>query len=201
MIPFPDKKYNIIYADPPWQFGSKHYQDGNRDFNSLEKQYQTMTIQDIENLKVPSNNDCACFMWTTDAHLKEAIQVMEKWGFTYKTIAFIWIKKYENGSLVYNFAPWTLKSCEICILGIKGVMGKYKKVNNVKQLVEAVRTKHSRKPVEVRKRIDDLFGDVPRIELFARTKVHGWDVWGNDEKLQLQPLEAFNESKGGAVDE
>ena len=180
MIPFPDKKYQIIYADPPWAFGSKSYQDGGRDFDKLSNHYNTMSINDIKSLKVPSADDCACFMWTTDAHLKEAIEVMESWGFKYKTIAFIWVKKYKSGSLVYNFAPYTLKSCEICILGIKGVMGKYKKKNNIKQLVEAVRTVHSKKPDEVRNRIFELFGDIPRIELFARERVNGWDAWGNE---------------------
>ncbi len=176
----PNKKYNIIYADPPWTFGSKAYQDSGREFDKLETHYSTMSITDIMNLEIPSHNNCACFMWTTDAHLKEAIEVIEAWGFKYKTIAFIWVKKYESGSLVYNFAPWTLKSCEICILGMKGTMGKYKKVNNVKQLVEAVRTKHSKKPNEVRNRIEKLFGDLPRIELFARDKADGWDSWGNE---------------------
>ena len=63
---------------------------------------------------------------------------------------------------------------------MKGTMGKYKKVNNIKQLVEAVRTKHSRKPDEVRDRIVRLFGNLPRIELFARDKADGWDSWGNE---------------------
>ena len=177
---FPNKQYNVIYADPPWIFGSKAYQDGDRDFDKLENHYDTMHIDEIKELDVPSASDCTCFMWTTDAHLKEAIEVMEAWGFKYKTIAFIWIKKYKSGSLVYNFAPYTLKSCEICLLGTKGTMGKYKKVNNIKQLVEAVRTTHSKKPDEVRKRIDLLYGDIPKIELFAREKAIGWDSWGNE---------------------
>ena len=180
VMKLPNKKYNIIYADPPWTFGSKAYQDSGREFDKLETHYSTMSITDIMKLEIPSHDDCACFMWTTDAHLKEAIEVIEAWGFKYKTIAFVWVKKYESGSLVYNFAPWTLKSCEICILGMKGTMGKYKKVNNIKQLVEAVRTKHSRKPDEVRDRIVRLFGDLPRIELFARDKADGWDSWGNE---------------------
>jgi N6-adenosine-specific RNA methylase IME4 len=180
MIDFPDKKYNIIYADPPWTFGSKAYQDGGRDFNPLNKQYQTMTTIDIKKLHIPTADDCACFMWSTDAHLKEAIEVMESWGFSYKTIAFVWQKKYESGSLVYNFAPWTLKSYEICLFGTKGQMGKYKKKNNIKQHVGAVRTKHSKKPNEVRDRIVELFGDISRIELFAREKKSGWDSWGNE---------------------
>ena len=184
IMEFPNKKYNIIYADPAWSFGSKAYQDGGRDFDKLENHYDTMSIDEIKKLDVPSAKDSVCFMWTTDAHLKEAIEVMESWGFKYKTIAFVWVKKYESGSLVYNFAPYTLKSCEICILGIKGKMGKYKKVNNVKQLVEAVRTKHSKKPDEVRTRIETLYGNLPRIELFAREKIVGWDYWGNDPSLE-----------------
>ena len=178
----PNKKYNIIYADPPWRFGSKQLQKyNNKRFDSLEsREYETMSHDELLSMNVKSiiENDSTCFMWTTDAHLKEAIEIMESWGFKYKTIAFIWVKKYESGSLVYTLAPWTLKSCEICILGIKGIMGKYKKANNVKQLVEAVRTKHSKKPNEVRKRRVALFGDIPRIELFAREKVEGWDSWG-----------------------
>ncbi len=185
------KKYNIIYADPPWRFDGRQYQSDNRDFYKIEKHYDTMTIEDIANLPIPSADDCACFMWTTNAHLKEAIHIMERWGFIYKTIAFIWVKKYVNGSSVYNFGPWTLQSCEICILGIKGTMQKYKKQNNIKQLVESIRTKHSKKPNIVRQRIFNMFGDLPRIELFARTKIDGWDIFGNDEKLTDQTMEAF----------
>jgi len=179
----PKKKYRIIYADPPWQFGSKAYQDSNRDMLKLEKtQYGTMTIQDIKNLPIQniSKDDCALFLWTTDAHLKEAIEVIESWGFKYKTIAFVWLKKYESGSYVYNFAPWTLKSHEICLFGTKGQMGKYKTANNIKGLVEAVRTKHSKKPSEIRDRINKLFTDASKIELFARQRVDGWDSWGNE---------------------
>ncbi len=180
----PNKKYNIIYADPPWRFGSKQLQKyNNKRFDSLEsREYNTMSHNDLLTMDVKSiiENDSVCFMWTTDAHLREALEIIEAWGFKYKTIAFVWVKKHESGSSMYTLAPWTLKSCEICILGTKGTMGKHKKVNNVKQLVEAVRTKHSKKPIEVRNRIEELFGDLPRIELFAREKADGWDSWGNE---------------------
>ena len=180
---FPDRKFNIIYCDPPWKFGSKAYQDKERNMLILEEtQYQTMTIQELKNLPVQdiSEKDSACFMWVTDSHLKEGIDLMETWGFKYKTIAFNWIKKYASGETCVNFAPWTLKSHEICLLGIKGTMGKYKIANNVRGLVFAERTKHSKKPNEVRKRIVDLFGDIPKIELFAREHTEGWFVWGNE---------------------
>ena len=182
-------KYQIIYADPPWKFGSKSYQDSGRDMLKLEDtQYKTMTVSDLKRLPIQgiTHDDCALFLWTTDAHIKEAIETIEAWGFKYKTIAFVWLKKYESGSYVYNFAPWTMKSHEICLLGTKGVLGKYKKANNIKGLVEAVRTKHSKKPQEVRENIERLFGDLPRIELFARERVEGWDVWGNEVESDIE---------------
>ncbi|MBL4951094.1 DNA methyltransferase [Neobacillus sp. YIM B02564] len=183
MIVFPERKFNIIYADPPWQFSSKAYQDGGRDMLKLEEtQYNTMTIKDIKSLPVKeiADEDCACFMWVTDSHLKEGIEVLESWGFKYKTIAFVWLKKYDSGDTCYNFAPWTLKSHEICLLGIKGRMTKHNVKNNVKGFVEAVRGRHSEKPQEIRRRIEELFGDIPRIELFAREYNKGWYVWGNE---------------------
>ena len=183
MIQFPKKKYQVIYADPPWQFDSKKYQDGNRDFDKLEvNHYSTMTIDELKQLPVSdiTEKDSICFMWVTDSHLKEGIEVLESWGFKYKTIGFNWIKKYPSGKNCVNFAPWTLKSWEICLIGIKGTMGKYKKVNNIRGLLEEVRIKHSKKPNEARIRIAELFGDIPKIELFAREIVDGWDCWGNE---------------------
>lgn len=176
------KKYNVIYADPAWQYGSKHYQDGEREFKKLETIYNTMTIPQIKSLPIKEITDvnCACFMWVTDSHLKEGIEVLEAWGFKYKTIAFVWLKKYASGSTCVNFAPHTLKSTEICLLGIKGSMGKLKKSNNVRQLIEAERKEHSKKPNEARERINELYGDVPKIELFARMRSGGWDAWGNE---------------------
>jgi len=182
------KKYSIIYCDPPWKFGSKQYQDSGRPFQDLEEQYKTMNYKDIEalNVELITNKDCACFMWTTDSHLQEAINLLKTWGFKYKTIAFVWLKKYNTGTNVVNFAPWTLKSTEICLLGIKGKMGKYKKSNKVRQLVESERSTHSKKPNEVRERINQLFGDLPRIELFAREKTEGWDAWGNEIESDIK---------------
>lgn len=187
------KKYNVIMADPPWSYECKHYQDGGREMKHINEQYETMTIGDIKSLPIQeiSEKDCACFLWVTDSHLKFGIEVLESWGFNYKTIAFVWLKKTTKGNNFVNFAPWTLKSTEICLLGIKGKMGKNKSCNNIRQLIEAVRTKHSKKPNEARKRIELLFGDIPRIELFARQKTKGWDVWGNevecDCSLNLKP--------------
>ena len=182
------KKYKVIYADPPWQFGSKAYQDGGRDMLKLEEtQYSTMTIDQIKKLPVKeiADTDCACFLWCVDSFFKEGIELLEAWGFKYKTIAFNWLKTYESGKFCVNFAPWTLKSWEICLLGIKGKMGQYKVSNSVQGLVTAVRTKHSKKPDIVREKIEQLFGTVPKIELFARQESEGWDVWGDEVKCSI----------------
>ncbi len=182
------KKYKIVYADPPWKFGSKAYQDSDRKMLVLEKtQYNTLSVDELKKLNVKdiTEEDCICFMWVTDSHLKEGIEVLESWGFKYKTIGFNWIKKYASGSFCVNFAPWTLKSWEICLIGIKGIMGKHKIVNNIQGLVIEERTIHSKKPEEVRKRIEKLFGNLKRIELFARNKKEGWDVWGNEVESDI----------------
>jgi site-specific DNA-methyltransferase (adenine-specific) len=183
MIPLPNKKYNIIYADPPWSFRSKELQkyDGKR-FTSLEKHYPTQTKNWIKNLAVNkiTKKDCALFLWSTDAHIKEAIETMESWGFKYITIAFIWEKITKNGKTVANLGSWTMKNYEICLFGTKGKMLKYKKVNNVYQKVLAQRTIHSKKPYKIIENIEKLFGDLPRIELFAREKHNDWDCWGNE---------------------
>ena len=183
------KKYNIIYADPPWQFSSKAYQDGDRDMLKLEDtQYNTLNISQIKKLPIKeiTETDCACFLWCVDSFFKEGIEILEEWGFKYKTIAFNWLKTYESGKFCVNFAPWTLKSWEICLLGIKGQMGKYKKANNIQGLITSVRTKHSKKPDIVRDKIVELFGDIPRIELFARQKTEGWDIWGNELENSIE---------------
>ena len=183
IMELPNKKYNVIYADPPWSFSSKELQSYNgKRFTSIEKHYPTQSKDWIKNLKVSeiSEDDCALFMWTTDAHIKEAIETMESWGFKYVTVAFVWEKKTKTGKTVANLGAWTMKNYEICLLGTKGAMLKHKKVNNIYQKVEAERTAHSKKPQQVRDNIKNLFGGLPMIELFARQKTEGWDVWGNE---------------------
>tara|TARA_R100001443_G_scaffold4755_1_gene13337 strand:- start:1 stop:429 length:429 start_codon:yes stop_codon:yes gene_type:complete len=141
-----------------------------------------MTCKEICNLPIENiaDKDCILFLWTTDSHLLEALEVMKSWNFNYKTIGFTWVKKYNTGAYCYNFGAYTLKSTEICLIGLKGKLKNLKKSNNVKGLVFAERTKHSKKPNEIRKRIVDLCGDISRIELFARQRVEGWDCWGNE---------------------
>ena len=182
------KKYQIIYADPPWHFGSGGvFQDGGCPVRKIEDQYVTTPTSQLKKLAVSDicDRDCLLFMWVIDSHIPEALDLMASWGFKYSTVAFYWVKKYATGSNCYNVGRWTMKTVEPVFLGSRGTPMYLKKKSNIKQLVEAVRTKHSKKPDEVKERIVELVGDLPRIELFARQKTEGWDVWGNEVESDI----------------
>ena len=184
---FPDKKYKIIYADPPWSYGDKMKHCG----GGADSHYSTMDIQEISNLPVNTiaDDNCFLFLWGTWALLPESLKVIESWGFEYKTSGFVWLKQYNNGKDVFGMGSYTRGNTEFCLMGVKG---KPKRINNtISQLVKTQIKSHSQKPNTVRDKIIELVGDLPRIELFARTKIHGWDVWGNDEKLENTPLESW----------
>ena len=178
MIPFPDKKYNIIYADPPWKF--KTYSDKGKD-RSPEKHYLCMSEKDISNLPIQSitKDNCILFLWVTYPCLLQGIKTITDWGFTYKTCGFSWMKKNKKSdSLFWGLGYWTRANNEICLLATKG---KPKRVSSsVHQIIYEPIEQHSKKPDCVRNKIVKLCGDVPRIELFARKKTQGWDVWGNE---------------------
>lgn len=186
---FPDKKYKIIYADPPWEYEDKA-KARNR---GAACKYDVMNIDDICNLPVQDITDenCVLLIWGTwvmsvNGRLD---RVIKEWGFTPKTCAFTWVKRNSNGTLFHGMGNWTRSNTEFILLATKG---KPKRINaGIGQVIETPLQKHSQKPNIFRTKILELFGDIPRIELFARTKVHGWDTWGNDEKLEAQPLEIF----------
>lgn len=178
---FPNKKFEIIYADPPWQYNDK--MKGHT--FSLDHEYKTQSNEWLENLPVQtiSEKDACLFLWVTNPFLDLGINLMQKWGFKYKTVAFCWNKITTNGKYAHNSGRWTMGNVELCLLGIKGKPNKWREKKNVKQLVIAKRTKHSKKPHVVRERIIELLGNRTRIELFAREKHDGWEVWG-DESLK-----------------
>lgn len=192
MIPFPDKKYKIIYADPPWEYSSDP--NSKRGIWGLaHQQYETLGIEKIKELPVKdiSDTDCILFLWATFPNIQQALDVIKAWGFEYKTVGFVWEKsdKTNNTPKKYGLGWYTRSNCEIVMIGRKGKFDR--KSASIQQIVRSTINEHSKKPDEVRKRIIELCGDIPRIELFARTKVHGWDVWGNDKKLEAQELETF----------
>ena len=170
--------------DPPWQF--KVYSDKGQG-RSAERHYQTMTMEEIKNLPVCdlADKDCAMFMWTTLPVLKESFSVLERWGFEYKTVAFVWIKKNRKAdSLFWGMGYWTRSNAEVCLLATRG--NPKRLAANVHQVIISRIEEHSRKPEEARSRIEKLMGDVPKIELFARRKAVGWDVWGNEVESDIQ---------------
>ncbi len=181
---FPNKKYPIIYADPAWQF--KNYSDkwhkDREESRWVGNQYSCMTFEDMCKIPVKeiSAEDCVCLMWVTFPKLKEGIALLEAWGFTYKTMAFTWIKKNKKANTnFWGMGFYTRANPEICILGTKGkVLPRLS--HSVHSVIESPIREHSRKPDEVRDKIVELFGDLPRIELFAREKVDGWDAWGDE---------------------
>ena len=165
----PDRKYNIIYADPPWRYKS---------WSLAEKHYSTMSLEDIKKMNIPSADDCALFLWVTCPFLKEGLEVISAWGFHFKTVAFVWVKMNKRSNTPFwGLGNWTRSNAEFCLFGVKGKPKRIKK--NVHQIVMAKIREHSRKPDEVRERIVELMGDVPRLELFARECVEGWDMWGH----------------------
>lgn len=118
-------------------------------------------------------------MWATYPMMKEALKVIEAWGFTYKSIAFQWVKQNRSGKgYFFGLGRWTRGNTEPRLLAVKG---KPKRISaSVGQLVFSPLRRHSQKPDEVRDRIVELMGDLPRIELFAREAAPGWDAWGNE---------------------
>lgn len=172
------KKYGIIYADPPWHYRVYSKKGAGR---SAESHYPTMTIEEIQALPVSelANKDCALFMWITFPLLKESLSVLSAWGFKFKTIAFVWIKQNrKSDSMFWGMGYWTRANAEFCVLATKGKPKRMAK--NVHQVIVSHIEEHSKKPDEARRRIVRLMGDLSRIELFARQKTAGWDVWGNE---------------------
>jgi len=177
--PFQEKKYDIIYADPPWHY--RVWSEATGSGRSASSHYPTMSKQDIQKVPVSSisNKDCVLFLWVIAPCLIEGIELITHWGFEYKTIGFTWIKRNKrSGSLFWGMGYWTRANAELCLLATKG---KPKRINaGVHSVIYSPIEQHSKKPDEARDRIVKLLGDLPRIELFARQKVDGWDCWGNE---------------------
>jgi len=179
------EKFSVIYADPPWTF--KTWSDEGKG-RSAENHYTCMSMQQIRELPVAdlAAENCALFLWATDPLLPQALDLIERWGFNYKTIGFVWAKLNKNAPTTLwdaedfftGMGYWTRANSELCLLATKGKP--QRKSASVRRLVVAPRRQHSRKPDEVAQRIVQLMGDVPRIELFARTTRPGWSVWGDE---------------------
>lgn len=190
----PERKYDIIYADPPWDYGGKMQFDksGKKDTNpnwennifisAANFQYPTLKTKELAKIPIKeiASDDCLLFMWVTNPHLAQGIELGKAWGFEYRTVAFIWDK------MVHNPGQYTMSYCEMCLVFKRGKIPTPRGSRNEKQLNSIPRGRHSEKPNEIRKAIERMFPSQSKIELFARVKPAGWDVWGLDVRPEYQ---------------
>jgi N6-adenosine-specific RNA methylase IME4 len=196
----PQMKYDVIYADPPWDYNGKLQFD--KSSKSAEKidptrnifissatfKYPTLKLEQMTQIPIYeiAKDDCLLFMWTTSPQLVHAIELGNAWGFEYRTVAFIWDK------MVHNPGKYTLSNCELCLVFKRGRIPTPRGARNIQQLIRVPRGKHSEKPIEVLNAIENMFPTQARIELFARKKYKGWDVWGleapDEKNIMVRPL-------------
>ena len=171
-------KYEIIYADPPWDYkGQKqHNGAGGVDTGGALNHYPTMTLNELKLLRVKdiAADDCLLFMWSSSPHLDQAIDLMKAWEFQWATVGFVWDKQKVNPGF------YTMSQCELCLIGKRGKIPRPRGARNIRQFVSEERGRHSAKPVEVRKRIEQMFPEQNKIELFARETTDGWSCFGNE---------------------
>ena len=192
----PKGAYDIIYADPPWDYNGKMQYDKssikteNRGFekkifiSSAVFKYPTLKLHELKTLDVPSiaTHDSLLFLWSTGPQLANAVELGQAWGFEYKTIAFVWDK------LVHNPGRYTLSQTELCLVFKRGRIPTPRGARNIRQLVQIPRGEHSEKPEIVIDGITKMFPEQKKIELFARKNYNGWDNWGleiPDSKMDI----------------
>ncbi len=171
-----NKKYQIIYADPPWPV--KKILRKVRP-NQVEMDYPTMSVEDIKALPVASlaDDNASLFLWTTHKFLPVSFEVMTAWGFKYQR-TITWDK--QNGMCLFGFHHRT----EFLLFGYKGKIQMYPERKAIPTLIVANSPRHSEKPAVIRSMIE-VFG-MTRLELFARQKVAGWDCWGNEVESDVE---------------
>lgn len=208
--PFPPGQFDIIYADPPWDYKGQlqHAGEGSQDTGGAIRHYPTVTLDDLKTLSISSicAPDCLLFMWATNPHLDQAIDLGKAWGFAWATVAFVWDKVRVNPGF------YTMSQCELCLVLKRGKIPSPRGARNVRQLVTSKRGPHSQKPDEVRLRIDRMFPALRKIELFARENDalgladHNWTNWGTEvngtralgESQQLAGRSGAERAEGGA---
>lgn len=192
----PDKKFDIIYADPPWDYNGKlQFDKSSKDVEQIDLsrnifissasfKYPTLKINELMQIPIHkiAKDDCLLFMWATNPHLAQAIELGKAWGFEYKTVAFIWDK------MSHNPGKYTLSNCELCLVFKRGRIPTPRGARNIQQLIRSPRKAHSEKPIEVARAIEKMFPTQERIELFARRRNESWSVWGLDAIMESNKL-------------
>jgi N6-adenosine-specific RNA methylase IME4 len=176
--------YSVIYADPPWDYEGRIQHDGTNTGSAINH-YPTLKIEKIKEMNVPAlcEKNALLFLWTSSPHLDQSLELMKAWGFTYKTIAFVWDKQ----RIIPGY--YTLSQVEICLVGKRGKIPTPRGTRNEKQFLTELRGEHSAKPTEIRERIARMFPTQKKLEMFARQKTPGWDVFGNqvEDSIAIPP--------------
>lgn len=186
----PRGPYRVIYADPPWSYQTWSHRGQGK---GASQHYDVMDAAALRALPVAeiADRDAALFLWVVQPQLPEAIALIDAWGFEFKTVAYVWVKLKGGGHggaqdrLFYagedvrkGLGYHTRSGAEQCWLATRG-KGYRRLSMNEPQVCFSPLREHSRKPDEIADSIVNLTGDVPRLEMFARTRRAGWDVWGN----------------------
>ena len=189
-------EYQIIYADPPWHYNDRRNK-GTRFCGGAMNYYPVLKTPQICGIPVQkwAAPNSVLLMWATWPNLPEALKVIEAWEFAFKTLGFLWVKtNRKNGEPFFGIGYYSKSNSEPCLLATRGTPMK-PITNGISQILEAPgsllvspREEHSKKPDLARQKIVELFGDVPRLEMFARDRSPGWDAWGNE----IDPLDALD---------
>ncbi len=174
-------QYQLIYADPPWDYDNKNCQ------GTTLNHYPSMKAKDIYALPVNeiSDNDAILFLWVTFPKLIEGLKTMDAWGFKYKTLGMSWVKLNPKAlTPFYGIGYYFKSNIEVCLLGLKGKPQR-PAVNTISSLIMAPRGRHSQKPIEAYEKIEKGYPHLRKVELFARQKREGWDSWGNEIESDL----------------
>jgi len=178
--PFPSKRYDLVYADPPWFYYGSQIKDA-----AAAKHYPLMDQQELAKLPVRAimNRRAALFLWSTGPRLNFALDLIERWGLHYRGVAYVWVKVNRKGEPIHGQGvppTFTKPTTEFVLVATTLPTGRPFPILDFAQpqVVLEPRGRHSHKPAVFRRRIEELCGDRPRIELFARQSVRGWDAWG-----------------------
>ena len=169
-----NKKYQVIYADPPWR-----YDFSKSDSRKIENQYPTMSIEEICDMKIPIDDNAVLYLWATAPKLEEAFKVMKAWGFQYKSHA-IW----DKGKVGMGY--WFRGQHELLMVGVKDKFSPPNAKMRIGSVIRLDRGDHSRKPEFVRDMISRWYPNSSKLEIFARRKGVGWDVFGNEVDVDVE---------------
>jgi N6-adenosine-specific RNA methylase IME4 len=178
--PLPNSRYDIVYLDPPWYYYGSAIKDA-----AAGKHYPLMTVDQLANIDVRRilNKNAAVFMWATCPRLNFALKLIEAWGLRYRGVAYVWVKTNRRGEIISGQGvppTFTKPTTELVLAATTKSTGRPFPILDLAQpqVVLHSRGAHSEKPAIFRRRIEQLCGDRPRIELFARSSATGWDSWG-----------------------